>query len=193
MIAMSISSRNGRESGYRRWWLLLALAIAAGCSGQQSPQQRIDKALALAGMKGTPLYKIAGTVTVDGLPPERKQPRDRLVAVLYDPQAPNEPMDRCLSTLVRENGYFTFTEDGVAPGHYVLAFALLKRKGQGNFIGPDQFNNLYNDPDANAKTHPELVIDHQAPGKTDYQFNLDVAGLPPAPSPGPHAVTRMKG
>src|ERR1700733_2383079 len=89
MIAMSISSRNGRESGYRRWWLLLALAIAAGCSGQQSPQQRIDKALALAGMKGTPLYKIAGTVTVDGLPPERKQPRDRLVAVLYDPQAPN--------------------------------------------------------------------------------------------------------
>jgi hypothetical protein len=193
MIAMSISSRNGRGSGYRRWWLLLALAVAAGCSGQQSPQQRIDKALALAGMKGTPLYKIAGTVTVDGLPPERQKPKDRLVAVLYDPQNPDEPIERCISTLVRENGHFTFTEDGVAPGRYVLAFALLTRKGQGNFVGPDQFHNIYNDPDANAKAHPELVIDHETPGKTDYQINLEVAGVPPVSSPGRHAMTKMRG
>ena len=75
----------------------------------------------------------------------------------------------------------------------VFAFALLTRKGQGNFIGPDALNNLYNDPDANAKAHPEFAIDHQAPGKTDYQFNLEAAGQPPVSSPGRHAVTKVKG
>jgi hypothetical protein len=188
-----MSSRTDREMRCWRWSALLALAVAAGCSGQQSTQQRIDKALAIAGTKGTPLYKLGGAVTIDGLPLERKNSRQHLIAVLYDPQKPDEPMERCLSTMVREDGHCTFTQDGIPPGHYVFAFALLTRKGQGNFIGPDALNNLYNDPDANAKAHPEFAIDHQAPGKTDYQFNLEVAGQSPISSPGRHAVTKVKG
>ena len=72
-----------------------------------------------------------------------------------------------------------------------MLFAVLKRKGQGTFIGPDDFHNLYNDPDANAKNFPQFVIDHLAPGKKDYEFNLEVAGKPPVESPGPHAMTKV--
>jgi hypothetical protein len=125
------------------------------------------------------------TVTIDGLPPASKAWKS-LVAVLYDPQKPDETP---AFALVRDDGHFHFTEDGVEPGHYVLAFAVLKRNRR-TFIGPDRLNNLYNDPDVNAKTHPEFVIDHEKPGKTDYEFNLEVAGKDPVKSPGPHAVTQ---
>jgi hypothetical protein len=185
-------AKNYFRSRRGRWSLLFVLAAAAGCSRMQSPEARIQKALAIAGMKGTPLYRIAGIVKIDGTPPQLKERKQRLVAVLYDPQKPDIPMASRPHTLVRENGQFTFTEDGVAPGHYVLAFAVLRRKGPGNFIGPDALNNLYNDPDVNAKSHPECVIDHRAPGKTDYEFNLDIAGQPPVTAPGPHAVTQVK-
>jgi hypothetical protein len=184
--------KNRLKSRGGRWSLALVLAAAAGCSRTQSPEARIQKALAIAGMKASSRYPLAGTVTIDGTPPERKERKQRLVAVLYDPQKPDIPTEIRPHTLVREDGHFTFTEDGVAPGHYVLAFAVLRRKGQGNFIGPDVLNNLYNDPDANANSHPEFVIDHKAPGKTDYAFNLDVAGKEPVTSPGPHAVTQIK-
>jgi hypothetical protein len=180
-----------KSPGWRRS-LLFLLAAVAGCSRTQSPEARIQKALAIAGMKASPTYRIAGTVTIDGTPPEFKDRKQHLVAVLYDPEKPDIPMPSRPHTLVKENGQFTFTEDGIAPGHYVLAFAVLRRKGPGNFIGPDGLNNLYNDPDVNAKSHPELVIDHKPPGKTDYQFNLEVAGQPPVTSPGPNAVTNVK-
>ena len=137
-------------------------------------------------MTATPLYPIAGTVTIDGLPPTFDNRRQHLVITLYDPQKPDK---KHFHTLVNADGHFRFTEDGIGPGHYVLAFAVLRRKGPGNFIGPDELHNLYNDPDVNAQTHPEFVIDHKAPGKKDYQFNLDVAGKDPVNSPGPHAVT----
>jgi hypothetical protein len=175
-----------------RWSLLFLLAAAAGCSRAQSPEERIQKALAIAGMKASPRYRIAGNVTIDATPPEFKDRKQHLVAVLYDSEKPDIPIKSRPHTLVRENGQFTFTEDGIAAGHYVLAFAVLRRKGPGNFIGPDALNNLYNDPDVNAKSHPELVIDHKPPGKTDYQFNLDVAGQPPVTAPGPNAVTNVK-
>jgi hypothetical protein len=94
--------------------------------------------------------------------------------------------------LASEDGHFSFSQEGVESGHYVLIFALLRRKGLRNLLGPDGLNNLYNDPDANAKSHPEFVIDHQAPGKTDYTFNLDIAGKDAVASPGPHAVTKVE-
>jgi hypothetical protein len=34
---------------------------------------------------------------------------------------------------------------------------------------------------------PEFLIDHQAPGKTDYTFNLSVAGETPPAASGPKA------
>jgi hypothetical protein len=107
--------------------------------------------------------------------------------MLYNPEE-SAVEEHCLA---REDGSFRFTEDGIRPGHYVLLFAVLKRKGQGNFVGPDQLNNLYNDPDVNAKDFPQFVIDHQKPGKKDYQFNLEVAGKAPVASPSSHAVTKV--
>jgi hypothetical protein len=74
----------------RRWSLLvLVLVAAAGCSGRQSSESRVKKALADAGAKASALYQLAGTVTVDGMPPESKELKS-LVAVLYDPQKPDE-------------------------------------------------------------------------------------------------------
>jgi hypothetical protein len=190
-IAMMIA-RNAWELRGWQWSVLLVLAAAAGCSSRQSPEQRIKIALDTAGMTGTSLYPIAGTVTIDGVPPTFDEQRKHLVLMLYDPKKPDLPVGKRPHCLAREDGTFRFTEDGIEPGHYVLLFAVLRRKGQGNFIGPDQLNNLYNDPDVNAKSL-EFVIEHQAPGKKDYQFNLEFAGKPPVTAPGPHAMTNVSG
>ena len=174
-----------------RWSVLLVLAAAAGCSRGQSPELRIQKAYDVSGMKGTPLFPIAGAATIDGAPPEFTEPRKRLIGMLYDPEKPDLPIGTRPRVIVGTDGKFIFSEDGIAPGHYVLVFAVLKRKGQRNFTGPDELGNLYNDPDVNAK-NPEFVIDHQAPGKKDYQIDLQVSGKPPVTTPGPHAMTKVK-
>jgi hypothetical protein len=75
------------------------------------------------------------------------------------------------------------------PGKYVLTFALLKQKGKFGLVGPDRLNNLYNDPDKNA-TVEGFTIDHQAPGKSDYVFDLKVAGKD-AGTLGPHSITNI--
>jgi hypothetical protein len=187
---IAMIARNTWELRGWRWSLLLVLAAAAGCSGNQSPEQRIKLALEQSGMTGTALYPIAGTVTIDGLPPTFEDDRKkRLVITLYDPQKPDA---KHLHTMARADGSFRFTEDGIGPGHYVLAFAVLRRKGPQNFIGPDALNNLYNDPDLNAKSLPQFVIDHEKPGKRDYEFNLEVVGKEPVTAPGPHAVTQAR-
>jgi hypothetical protein len=180
-----------RELRGWRWLVLVVLSAAAGCSGGQSPELRIQKAATISGMKGTPLFPIAGAATIDGAPPEFTEPKKRLIVMLYDLEKPELPMGSRPHVLVKPDGQFTFSEDGIGPGHYVLLFAVLRRKGQGNFIGPDELGNLYNDPELNAK-NPEFVIDHQAPGKTDYQINLQVSGRPAITTPGPHAMTKAK-
>jgi hypothetical protein len=50
---------------------------------------------------------------------------------------------------------------------------------------------VYNNPDKNAKDD-KFVVDVEKPGKTDYEFNLDVAGKDPA-QPSPHAIKRLPG
>ncbi len=59
------------------------------------------------------------------------------------------------------------------------------------YPGPDLFQNLYDDPDRNLKEYPELKIDHQPPGKTDYVFDLKIAGRE-AVAAGPNAVTHFR-
>jgi hypothetical protein len=157
-------SRNGLELRGRRWLSLLVLAAAAGCSRVQSPEQRIQIALATDGMTKTDLYPFAGTVTIDGQPPDFGDANKHLVVMLYNPQKPDTPMQRRPHVMTRKDGQFTFSEDGIPPGHYVATFAVFRRKGTGTFVGPDQINNLYNDPDRNANT-PEFVIDHEKPEK----------------------------
>jgi hypothetical protein len=189
-IEIAMISRNSWQLRGWRWSLLAVLAAAAGCSSHQTPEQRIKIALDASGMTATPLYPIAGTVTIDGLPPSFDDDRrKRLIITLYNPQKPDA---KHLHALAREDGTFRFTEDGINPGHYVLAFAVLRRKGPQNFVGPDALGNLYNDPDVNAKSFPQFVIEHDKPGKKDYEFNLEFAGKPSIDSPGPHAVINVK-
>src|SRR5271156_6333059 len=89
-IGIAMISRNCSESRGWRWSLLLVLAAAAGCSSHQSPEQRIKLALEQSGMTATPLYPIAGSVTIDGQPPTFDDDRKkRLVITLYDPQKPD--------------------------------------------------------------------------------------------------------
>ncbi len=79
--------------------------------------------------------------------------------------------------------------DGVPPATYVVVFAVLTDKKKHGYVGPDELKNLYNDPEKNEKI-PEFKIDHKAPGKTDYDFNLKVAGNE-NPTPGPKALTSI--
>ncbi len=112
--------------------------------------------------------------------------------MLSDLSKPDLQVDVRPSAECDKEGKFSFTTykagDGVAGGKtYVVAFALL-RKAKSALVGPDQLENRYNDPDKNAK-NPEFVIEHKAPGKTNYEFNLKVPDVPPG-SLGPHSLTR---
>ena len=49
----------------------------------------------------------------------------------------------------------------------------------------------YNDPDKNAGK-PEFHVELTPPGKTDYAFNLKVAGEQPVDQPGPKATTEVR-
>ena len=80
--------------------------------------------------------------------------------------------------------------DLAQPGTYIVTFAKLTKKPKG-FLGPDGFHNLYNDAERNQKEYPELTIQHQAPGKKDYYFDLRIAGRDEV-APGPKALTQIK-
>jgi hypothetical protein len=71
-----------------------------------------------------------------------------------------------------------------------VTIAQLKSRGKRGFYGPDELQNLYNDPEVNAKK-PEFSIDHKAPGKSDYQFDLKIAGVEPVKTPGANAMKEI--
>ncbi len=94
----------------------------------------------------------------------------------------------------RKDGSFTFytytAGDGVPVGSYVVLFAELHPSRQKGLIQPDGLKNLYDDPDKNGQ-NKDFVVTVAEPGKTDYDFNLDLAGKEPA-TPGPHAVAEIR-
>lgn len=172
------------------WWAgALAVCVFCGCSARQSAEQGIQNALSNAGIAKEEVFPLGGTVTIDGQPPELGK-NEHLVVMLNDPKHPEVPVLSRIHISTGGDGTFQFASyrpgDGVPPGKYVLTFALLKRRGKFGLTGPDRLNNLYNDPDKNAKLEG-FEIDHQAPGKTDYFFNLQIAGQTPA-APGPHSL-----
>ena len=91
---------------------------------------------------------------------------------------------------VKSDGAFEFPDGGIPPGKYVLLFAGLQRNRKKGWAGPDALKNLYNDPEVNGKKE-QFTIDHQAPGKTNYSFNLNVAGETPVATAGPKALTHI--
>jgi hypothetical protein len=160
-------------------------AMLAGCRGNNA--DRLEQAFRDAGTSKATVAPVAGVVTIDGMVPE-----PFTLVMLWDPKKPEAGV---LRAICDSEGRFAFASydrgDGVPPGTYVVLFARLNMGGRlGNFDGPDLLNNLYNDPDKNV-ADPEFQITVSEPGKSDYHFNLGVAGKPSA-TPGPHAVTELR-
>ena len=135
-------------------------------------------------MEPVPAYPLGGKLTVDNGPPEAKSELTRVVAIAYDAGKSDAKSNNDARVFVNADGSFELPL--LPPGKYVMLFAQLSHKPRIGFFGADGLKNLYNDPDVNSKK-PEFVIDHQAPGKTDYTFNLSVAGETPPAAPGPKA------
>jgi hypothetical protein len=159
---------------------LIALLFIAGCSSGQNANRALDASLAANNLTREKVYPLAGKITVDGMAPELAD-GERIVVMLIDIAKPEqEPGVVGPYTTVDKSGQFAFrtyeADDGIAPGTYVAIIAKLEAKKKKGLIGPDGFHNLYNDPDRNQKEHAELKIEHQAPGKKNYQFDLQVAG-----------------
>jgi hypothetical protein len=183
---------------YRRWLTGSALVgamvmLGPGCgSGTQTAEQALERQY-----KDNPqvvrvdLAKFAGTVTNDGQPPAKGTV---FLVILNDPKKPTPKNRPRLYTVSTPEGTFEFSTrlkgDGTLPGSYIVTFAQLHPHGRRGFFSPDELKNLYNDPDKNAQK-PEFRLDLAPPGRTDYTFDLKVAGQEPVTTPGPHAITEV--
>ncbi len=171
------------------------LAFASqGCSGAtQSAQQALDQQYKdNPQLKRPDLAKFAGTVTVDGQPPEKGT---AIVVILSDPKRlppPNKPIQYAIAD---PDGHFAFSTslkgDGTLPGSYVVTFAQLHPHGRRGFFPPDELKNLYNDPEKNA-AKTEFQLELKPPGKTDFTMDLKVAGEDAVAKPGANATTQIR-
>jgi hypothetical protein len=173
---------------------LVAAMTCVGC-GPPSPEQRVDTELKATGKGKTPVYPLAGHVTIDGgAPTDVGKGRSKLMVLLYDPKMPDNVPERWLKTEVEPSGDFRFSHygigDGAPGGTYIVVFVQLNDKKKKGFVGPDRLKNLYNDPEKNEQK-PEFKIEHKAPGKTDYEFDLAVAGQEDGTT-GPKSVTKLR-
>jgi hypothetical protein len=181
----------------RRYWCairLLAMLTTAVAGCGRTPEQAFDNALRQTGRQKETVAALAGRVTIDGQAPGY-DPRNTVVVLLVERDKIDAPRQNYRSAACGAEGNFSFgtyaPHDGIKPGSYVVAFAKLKRMPPRGFEGPDQLQNLYNDPDKNAR-EAEFLIEHKVPGKTDYVFDLKVAGVEPVNQPGPKAFTSLR-
>jgi hypothetical protein len=113
---------------------------------------------------------------------------------MYDLANPPASGSAPLNAIVNPaDGSFEFSTyaqgDGAPEGSYVVLFVALKHSLLGRQQGyhePDALQNRYNDPDKNA-ANPEFKVDVKPPGKTDYNFDLKLAGTDPG-SPGAKSI-----
>jgi hypothetical protein len=167
-------------------------AFAVGCSGRPSADQALDNALKAVGGQRSSVAKFSGKVLIDGQPPGDTRPAVTLV-ILYDPKKPPTSSRPPMYVVCKPDGSFQFTTydkgDGVPTGSYIVLFAQLEQVLMINtgFNPPDRLKNLYNDPDKSA-----FKIDVAVPGKTDWLFELAVAGKEPNDSPGPQAIKEIR-
>jgi hypothetical protein len=174
------------------WLAVMAASVSGvGCGGRQSAQQQMDAAFQQSGAKKEAVYPLAGKVRIDGQTPKLEKKKQRLIVILYDPAQPNLKPSSRPQAMCNSEGEFSFHSyaagDGVLPGKYVLVFVQLSHNKRKGYIGPDGLKNLFNDPEKNAA---KFTIDHQAPGKNDYDFDLGVAGHEPG-TPGPKTITQI--
>jgi hypothetical protein len=170
----------------------IALSLG-GCSQRPTAEQSLEKAFLDAKQARQTVFPLAGRVAIDGQEPHFDKPAYKLIVMLNDPQHPDTPIRERPFAVADSHGRFAFETyfegDGVSPGNFIVTFAVLRRRSRKGFVSPDQLHNLYNDPDQNSK-NPDFVIAHQAPGKTNYTFNLEVAGKEPATAQ-PRALTEI--
>jgi len=168
------------------------LLPTVGC-GKSADSASLTALLKQSGENKPAPYPLAGRVTIDGEPAHYVKPQ-RLVMMLYDPARPDLPLFKRPCKDVSAEGTFAFNTytkgDGLPSGKFVVVFAVLEVTNRG-LLGPDQLNNLYNDPERNSQDS-QFIIDHQPPGKEDYVFDLKVAGKDAVKIPGPKALTELR-
>jgi hypothetical protein len=195
-----LSQRDGSMCSWRSFkspQLALCGALAlfgfAGCTGTQSADDALNKAIESSGVSKSAVSPLGGKVTIDGQPPKLEQGQ-RLIVMLNDSTKLDAPNLSKVNMATNADGDFSFStykkDDGVKPGKYIVTFAILQKAGKKGLKGPDLLKNQFNDPDVNQK-NTQFVIDHQAPGKKDYVFDLVTAGKEPVTAPGPHALTDL--
>ena len=178
--------------------LILAVVALEGCGQKSSREQEYLKNNPKA-KEQEPVGKFAGRVTVDGV---TQLGKDEVFVFLTDPQ--HLEKQKKYSTRCKPDGSFEFMTyfpgDGVPLGKYIVGFVALHtnaKSGAGSgmadaavrYRGPDGLKNLYNDPEKN-KDVKDFVVDITQPGRTDYEFNLTLAGKDAA-TPGPYAVKTL--
>jgi hypothetical protein len=172
--------------------IVAGAVFATGC-GKSADHASLEALLKQSGDNRASLYPLAGKVTIDGEPAHYVKPQ-RLVMMLFDPTRPDMPLFKRPCKDVGAEGTFAFGTyakgDGLPAGKFIVTFAVLEVTNRG-LLGPDQLKNLYNDPEKNDK-FPEFHIDHQAPGKEDYVFDLKVAGREGVRTPGSRALTEVR-
>jgi hypothetical protein len=183
----------------RLTWTAAGVAMLAllnfGCGKSGSVDTAMDQQMKDLKIEKASVAKFAGHVTIDGRSPQEAYPKKRLVVMLYDAKT-----GKLLHEICKNDGEFEFSTyergDGVPTGSYVVLFAeltpgLMGTKRSKTLRGPDELKNLYNDPDKNGEI-PQFKVEVAAPGKTDWAFDLAVAGKDPIANPGPHAITEVK-
>ena len=182
-----------------RCCLIRALSLASlGCviglvgCGKQTASQAVDTVLQKTGGSRDAVFPLAGKITIDGHEPHLN-PSVRMFVMLHDPARLDASKGPLFKAVCKPNGQFAFNTyiegDGVPAGKYVVTIVQFRQGFHRGYLGGDSLKNLYNDPDANSKLD-EFVINHQAPGKTDNAFDLQIEGREPG-VPGPHAVTKI--
>jgi hypothetical protein len=190
-----------RKECHARSFICLAMTVAvasfslstAGCNRTQMGKEALEKQLAANGQRLETISKFSGKVTIDGEAPDFAKSGLALLIMLYDPKSPPSLKSPLQRATVDKKGEFEFQTydkgDGARAGSYIVLFATLKPHRGGAFTGPDGLNNLYNDPDENEK-NASFQVDLTGPGRTDYSFDLALAGHSPA-EPGPRAITKI--
>jgi hypothetical protein len=168
--------------------LIAAVLCLASIGGDQQtrPALGLGECTFAQGPRPRHPFPLAGKVKIDG-----RAPGDGAeVIVMLNGNVGGKIEPYC--AFCQADGTFRF-HGGHSPGLFVITIARLRRrKGVEwtEYLGPDLLNNLYNDPDENAR-RPEFVINHKAPGRADYLFDLKVAGVRPVP-PGPNALIQLE-
>jgi hypothetical protein len=196
-MILGMDERRICKSGLPAAVALLGLFVVGCNSGTPSADQALNKSLETTGATKQNLGKFSGIVTVDGKPPENAG-LSRIFVILCDPKKPSKSNTSPPYAACDEGGKFEFTTyhdgDGVPTGSYVVCFAQLegglRLGGKRGLRGPDHLKNLYNDPDKN-KDVKEFQVEVTSPGKVDWDFNLQVSGKEPVPTPGPNAFTEL--